>query len=475
MKDIKTPSFGAESITEGTVMEWKVKAGDSVKQGDLLVVIETDKVSIDVHAEEAGKIVEILAKPDDTVEVGNPLCKFEAGGGAAPAAAAKAPVAAAPASAPAATTAVAAGPTKSLEVKCPDFGAESITEGTVGEWLYKVGDWVKQGELIATIETDKVNVEINAPESGELTAIMLNADDTATVGAPLCTIKTGGAPPVAAASQAAEPAAAVAPAAEPASAAPAAAAPAAPAAAAATPRPAGGTREETRAKMPRMRQAVAKNLKNAQNTLAMLSTFNEVDMTGLMAFRKQYKELFEETHGVKFGLQSVFFKAAANALLQIPAVNGTIQENDIVYRDYVDIGFAAATPRGLVVPVIRNVESLNLVGIERAFADMAGKAKADKLTLPDMEGGTFSISNGGVFGSMLGTPMIGNTNSSAILGLHGTKQRPVVMPDGSIAARPIMYVALTYDHRLVDGREAVTFLKAIKEQVEQPARMLLDV
>jgi len=227
--------------------------------------------------------------------------------------------------------------------------------------------------------------------------------------------------------------------------------------------------------MPRMRQAVARNLKNAQNTHATLTTFNEVDMTGLMAFRKQYKELFEETHGVKFGLQSVFFKAAANSLLQIPAVNATIQDQDIVYRDYVDIGFAAATSRGLVVPVIRNVESLSLVGIERAFAELAGKAKADKLTLDDMEGGTFSISNGGVFGSMLGTPMIGSTNMSAILGLHGTKQRAVVMPDGSIQGRPIMYVALTYDHRLVDGREAVTFLKGIKEQVEKPERMLLDV
>jgi len=227
--------------------------------------------------------------------------------------------------------------------------------------------------------------------------------------------------------------------------------------------------------MPRMRLAVAKNLKNAQNTHATLTTFNEVDMTGLMAFRKQYKELFEQTHGVKLGLQSIFFKAASNALLQMPSVNAKIQDNDIVYRDYVDIGFAAATSRGLVVPVIRNVESLNLVGIERAFGELAGKAKADKLTLADMEGGTFSISNGGVFGSMLGTPMIGSTNMSAILGLHGTKQRPVVMKDGSIAARPIMYVALTYDHRMVDGREAVTFLCSLRDQVENPERLLLDM
>merc|ERR1719215_1594401 len=194
-----------------------------------------------------------------------------------------------------------------------------------------------------------------------------------------------------------------------------------------------------------------------------------------MALRKDYKEVFEKAHGVKLGLQSIFFKAAANALLEVPSVNAFIDGGDVVYRDYVDIGFAAATSRGLVVPVIRNVESLDIVGIESAFAELAGKAKADKLTLKDMEGGTFNISNGGVFGSMLGTPMIGSTNLSAVLGLHAAKMRPVVLSDGSIAARPVMYVALTYDHRLIDGREAVTFLSSIKEQVEKPERILLDL
>eukprot|EP00449_Zooxanthella_nutricula_P005959 CAMPEP_0198498614 /NCGR_PEP_ID=MMETSP1462-20131121/7113_1 /TAXON_ID=1333877 /ORGANISM="Brandtodinium nutriculum, Strain RCC3387" /LENGTH=222 /DNA_ID=CAMNT_0044227537 /DNA_START=1 /DNA_END=669 /DNA_ORIENTATION=+ len=221
--------------------------------------------------------------------------------------------------------------------------------------------------------------------------------------------------------------------------------------------------------------AIAKNLKNAQETQATLSTFNEVDMTGLMTFRKEYKDMFEKAHGAKFGLQSVFFKAAANALMAIPSINAAIIGDDIVYREYVDIGFAAATPKGLVVPIIRNVEKLSIVGIEREFAELAGRAKEDKIGLKDMEGGTFSITNGGVFGSMLGTPMIGSTTQSAILGLHATKTRAVVMPDGSIKARPIMYVALTYDHRLIDGREAVTFLKSVKQQVENPERMILEM
>eukprot|EP00405_Crypthecodinium_cohnii_P017621 CAMPEP_0206445882 /NCGR_PEP_ID=MMETSP0324_2-20121206/15792_1 /ASSEMBLY_ACC=CAM_ASM_000836 /TAXON_ID=2866 /ORGANISM="Crypthecodinium cohnii, Strain Seligo" /LENGTH=526 /DNA_ID=CAMNT_0053914221 /DNA_START=106 /DNA_END=1686 /DNA_ORIENTATION=+ len=462
-KPIKTPNFGAESITEGTIMEWKVKAGDHVKKGDILVIIETDKVSVDVAAEEDGTITEIIAKPDDTVEVGKPLCNFTPGAaGAAPAKSAE------PAKKSDAAPAAASGDVKIVEVKTPEFGAESITEGTMQEWKYKVGDYVKEGELIAAIETDKVSVDVSAPASGILEEILLKPDETAEVGMLLCKIKTGGVPPPA------PPAGGAAPAAE---------APKAPEPAAAAPKkeeapkeaaPAVAGRSENRVKMPRMRQAIAKNLKGAQETQATLSTFNEVDMTGLMAMRKEYKDIFEKVHGCKFGLQSVFFKAAANALVQVPSVNATIEKNEIVYRDYVDIGFAAATPRGLVVPVIRNVESLDLVGIEKSFAELAGKAKADKMTMADMEGGTFSISNGGVFGSMLGTPMIGSTNLSAVMGLHGTKMRATVV-DGSIKARPIMYVALTYDHRLIDGREAVTFLNLVKQQVETPERMILGL
>jgi len=225
----------------------------------------------------------------------------------------------------------------------------------------------------------------------------------------------------------------------------------------------------------RMRSTIARNLKSAQNMHAALTTFNEVDMTRFMDFRKEYKDLFEKTHGSKFGLQSVFFKASANALLAIPSMNAYIAGDDIVYRNFVDIGFAAATPKGLVVPVIRDVDKLSIAGIEKQFAELANKAKADKISLADMAGGTFSISNGGVFGSMLGTPMIGSTTQSAILGLHGTKMRAVVMPDGSIKARPVMYVALTYDHRVVDGREAVLFLKSVREQVENPERLVLEI
>jgi len=262
-----------------------------------------------------------------------------------------------------------------------------------------------------------------------------------------------------------KPVATPAPAAEPApSAAPAAAAPLA-------------NKPERREKMKRMRLAIARNLKDAQNTLAMLTTFQEVDMSGLIKMRKEYKDLFEKSHGAKLGFQSPFFMASAYALQQIPAINAYIDNdtNEIVYRDYINIGFAAATPKGLVTPVIRNMESKSLKDVEDDFAHLAGLAKQDKLSMSDITGHTFTITNGGVFGSMLGTPLIGSITTSAALGLHATNNRPVVLKNGEIAVRPIMYLALTYDHRLVDGREAVTFLCMVRDQVEDPRRMLLRV
>lgn len=226
--------------------------------------------------------------------------------------------------------------------------------------------------------------------------------------------------------------------------------------------------------MNRMRARIAQRLKDSQNTAAMLTTFQEVDMSAVMDMRKRNKDAFEEKYGARIGFMGVFVKAASQCLQKIPAVNAVIDEGDIVYRDYVDISVAVASPRGLVVPVLRNVESMSIPQIELALNDLAKRARDDSITLEDMAGGTFTISNGGVFGSLMGTPII-NMPQSAILGMHATKQRAVVLPDGTIAARPMMYLALTYDHRLIDGREAVTFLTSLRDRLEDPTRMLLDL
>jgi len=364
-----------------------------------------------------------------------------------------------------------------VQVKTPELGGESITEGTIGEWNVKVGDNVKKGDVIAVIETDKVTVDVKADQDGQVLEILVQADDTCEVGMPLCVLGPPGAGAPAASAPAAAPAAeaAAAPAAAPAAAAPAAPA-AAPQAAAQT-TVAAPARGERREKMKRMRLAIARNLKDSQNTLAMLTTFQEVDMSGLIKMRKEYKDIFQMSHGAKLGFQSPFFMASAHALKQIPAINAYIDNstNEIVYRDNINIGFAAATPKGLVTPVIKNMESKTLAEVEAEFAHFAGLAKQDKLSMDDITGNTFTITNGGVFGSMLGTPLIGSTTTAAALGLHATKERPVVMPNGEIGVRPIMYLALTYDHRLVDGREAVTFLCMVRDQVEDPRRMLLEL
>lgn len=226
--------------------------------------------------------------------------------------------------------------------------------------------------------------------------------------------------------------------------------------------------------MTRMRQSIARNLKESQTTAAMLSTFQEVDMTGVIELRKEYKDIFQQTHGVKLGFMSPFVKACSFALQQIPAVNAVIEGNEVVYRDYIDINIAVSSPRGLVVPALRNVEAMAIQDVEMAIADFARRAKSETLRLDEMQGGNFTISNGGVFGSMLGTPII-NPGQSAILGMHATKMRPMVMRDGSIKPRPVMYLALTYDHRLIDGREAVTFLCMVRDVVQDPRRLLLQL
>ncbi|GAB1317311.1 2-oxoglutarate dehydrogenase complex E2 component [Madurella fahalii] len=386
-------------------------------------------------------------------------------------------------------------------IKVPPM-AESISEGTLKQWSKSIGDFVEQDEEIATIETDKIDVAVNAPEAGTIKEFLVNEEDTVTVGQDLLRIELGGAPsadkPAAEQKEApkepapkkdAEPQAAPEPKSQetkPVSPAPPAkeATPApkqeskqeSKPAKAATDTPATlGSREERRVKMNRMRLRIAERLKQSQNTAASLTTFNEVDMSALMEFRSKYKDEVLKKSGVKLGFMSAFSRACVLAMRDLPIVNASIEGpnggDTIVYRDYVDISVAVATEKGLVTPVVRNVESLDMVSIEKAIADMGKKARDGKLTIEDMAGGTFTISNGGVFGSLMGTPII-NLPQTAVLGLHAIKERPIAV-NGKIEIRPMMYLALTYDHRLLDGREAVQFLIKVKEYIEDPRKMLL--
>ncbi len=395
------------------------------------------------------------------------------------------------------------------KILVPTLG-ESVTEAIVSKWLKQEGEAVAQDEPICELETDKVTLEVNAPASGVIAKITFGEGKTVEVGAVLGEITEGG---VAAPKKEAAPAA-NAPT-------PAAAAPAeklspavqkmtadnninpadvagtgkdgrvtkgdviahmeAPKAApAAAPKPAApvvaraaGPREE-KVKMTRLRQKIAERLKEAQNTAAMLTTFNEVDMTAVMEMRNAYKENFEKKHGVKLGFMSFFVKAAVNALREIPAVNAEISGDEIIYKNYYDISVAVSTPQGLVVPVVKDCDVKSMAQIEKDIASLGSRARDGKITVDEMSGGTFTITNGGVFGSLMSTPII-NPPQVAILGMHKTMMRPMAMPNGEIKARPMMYLALSYDHRLIDGREAVTFLVRIKEALEDPQRLILEV
>ncbi|CAI7608592.1 Dihydrolipoyllysine-residue succinyltransferase [Penicillium manginii] len=375
-------------------------------------------------------------------------------------------------------------------VKVPQM-AESITEGTLKQFSKQVGDFVERDEEIATIETDKIDVSVNAPESGTIKELLVNEEDTVTVGQDLIKLEPGEAPEGGKQESAPEQPKESAPAAEkPKESAPAAekpketpqaSKPAPPKEApkaepkATEAKPTVGGREERRVKMNRMRLRIAERLKQSQNTAASLTTFNEVDMSSLMEFRKLYKDDILKKTGVKLGFMSAFSRACVLAMKDVPAVNASIEGpnggDTIVYRDYVDISVAVATEKGLVTPVVRNTETMDLVGIEQSIADLGKKARDNKLTIEDMAGGTFTISNGGVFGSLMGTPII-NLPQTAVLGLHAIKDKPVAI-NGKVEIRPMMYLALTYDHRLLDGREAVTFLVKVKEYIEDPRRMLL--
>ncbi len=398
------------------------------------------------------------------------------------------------------------------EVKVPVLG-ESVTEATVGQWLKAPGDPVAIDEPIASLETDKVAVEVPSPIAGVMGQQIAKEGDTVLVGAVIAVIEDG----VAASGAPAPTAAAPAPAAPAETAAMTTMSPAvrravlehgidptsvkgtgkdgrltkedvieaakkAPEPVAAVPAPApapaatsavSGERGEERVKMTRLRQTVARRLKEAQDTAALLTTFNDCDMTEVMAMRERYKEVFEKKHGVRLGFMSFFTKAVTLAAKTIPSVNAQIQGDEIVYFDYLDVSVAVSAPNGLVVPVVRNADSMSFADIEKAIADLGRRAKDGSLTMADMQGGTFTISNGGVFGGLMSTPII-NPPQSAVLGLHRIEERPVVR-NGQIVARPMMYLALSYDHRLIDGREAVTFLKTVKEAIEDPGRLLVDL
>jgi 2-oxoglutarate dehydrogenase E2 component (dihydrolipoamide succinyltransferase) len=415
--DVMIPALG-ESVTEATVGQWLKNIGDMVQADEPIVSLETDKVAVDVPSPTAGVLLEQLVAVGDTVAVGAAIARIGEAASAAAAkpdkAAASAPVAAPPATAQPAPAAGAAAP------------APDTADGpAVRRLLEQYG--IDAASIAAT-----------------------GKDGRITKGDVLAAIEAGTAKLLG------TPAAAPAP---------------APATAAAVSAPA--PRHEERVPMTRLRQTIARRLKEAQDTAAILTTFNDVDMTAVIEARNRYRDAFEKKHGVRLGFMSFFVQAAVMALRDVPAVNAMIDGSDIVYRRYADIGVAVSSPGGLVVPILRDADRLGFADTEKAIADFGRRARDGKLAIADMQGGTFTISNGGVFGSLMSTPII-NPPQSAVLGMHRVEDRPVVR-NGAIVARPMMYLALSYDHRLIDGKDAVTFLVAIKNAIEDPARLLIDL
>jgi 2-oxoglutarate dehydrogenase E2 component (dihydrolipoamide succinyltransferase) len=413
--DIKVPAMG-ESVTEGTLANWLVKPGQAVKQDDPIAEIETDKVAVEVPAPAAGVITEQLVKEGETVQIGKIIARLTPGAAGTVAASTKpAASAAAPAAAKATITAsAAAAPGR----RVTDKVAPSVTR------------------IAAEAGVSPADI----PGSGK--------GGRATKGDALKYVSEAAAAPAPAASRA-----------------PAAEAPAH------SPREL-GPREE-RVKMTRLRQTIARRLKEAQNTAAMLTTFNDVDMSEVMELRKRHKDAFEKKHGVKLGFMGFFVRACVAALKEIPSVNAEIDGTDIIYKNFYNMGVAVGTDKGLVVPVVRDADTMTLAEVEAEIGRLGALARDGKLSMDDLQGGTFTISNGGVYGSLMSTPIL-NPPQSGVLGMHRIEERPVVV-EGKIIARPMMYLALSYDHRLVDGKEAVTFLVRVKEALEDPERLLLDL
>jgi 2-oxoglutarate dehydrogenase E2 component (dihydrolipoamide succinyltransferase) len=407
--EIKVPALG-ESVTEATVAKWLVKAGDKVAVDQPLCELETDKVTVEVNASVAGTIADLAVEEGASVQVGGVLCHIEAGAGAASAPAPKAAAPAAPKPAAAPAPAAAAAAPAGANLAASGPAARKLAE--------------EKGVSAAAIQP--------TGKDGRATK-----ED---VLAALSSIPTAAAP---------------------------AAKPAVPAG------PRLKADREERVKMTRLRRTIASRLKEAQNTAAMLTTFNEVDMTAVMSLRERLKDDFEKKHGARLGFMSFFVKACIAGLKELPAVNAEIEGEEIVYKNYYDIGVAVGSPQGLVVPVLRDADVLDFAGIEKGIGDLGRKARDGKLSIADLTGGTFTISNGGVYGSLMSTPIL-NPPQSAILGMHKIQQRPMVV-GGEIKARPMMYLALSYDHRIIDGREAVLFLVKVKEGIEDPERLLLGV
>jgi 2-oxoglutarate dehydrogenase E2 component (dihydrolipoamide succinyltransferase) len=526
---IKVPPVG-ESITEVTLSSWLKKDGDAVKMDEVIAELESDKATFELTAEKAG-ILKTVAKEGDTLPIGAVVATIEEGGAAAPvqeSAPAAQPQPEIVAPGPVDATPVALAPVSggSLQIKVPTVG-ESITEVTLSRWIKKDGDTVVMDEAIAELESDKATFELTAEKAGLLKTIAKEGD-VLPIGAVVCTIEGAGASAPAAkpAETPSVPATAAASGKEvtyasgtpsPAAAkilaekgvntasvsgtgvagritkedallasivsenpqAPkemqgAVAAPSKPAVAAPKADPvATGARSDRREKMSSLRKTVARRLVAVKNETAMLTTFNEVDMSPIMEIRSKYKDKFKEKHGVGLGFMSFFTKAVCEALKDWPAVGARIEGEEVVYSNFADISIAVSAPKGLVVPVIRNAESMSLAEIEKAVAALAVKARESKLTLEEMTGGTFTITNGGVFGSMMSTPIL-NSPQSAILGMHNIIERPVAV-NGQVVIRPMMYLALSYDHRIIDGRESVSFLVRVKQLLEDPARLLLGV
>jgi 2-oxoglutarate dehydrogenase E2 component (dihydrolipoamide succinyltransferase) len=415
MTEIRVPTLG-ESVTEATIGRWFKKAGDPVAVDEPLVELETDKVTIEVPAPSAGTLGEIIAKDGETVAVGALLGQITEGGAAAkPAAAPAKPVASAapPAAAPAPAPAPAAKAPPADAPLAPSvrkLSAESGVDATTVPGSGKDGR-VTKGDMLAAIErAASAPTPINQPAA----AVQVRA-----------------------------------------------------------PSPADDAAREERVKMTRLRQTIARRLKDVQNTAAMLTTFNEVDMSHVMALRSQYKDVFEKKHGTKLGFMGFFTKAVVQGLKDIPAVNAEIDGSDLIYKNYYHIGVAVGTDKGLVVPVVRDCDHKSIADIEKGIADFGRRARDGQLKIDEMQGGTFTITNGGIYGSLMSTPIL-NAPQSGILGMHKIQERPVVI-GGKIEVRPMMYLALSYDHRVIDGKEAVTFLVRVKESLEDPARLVLDL
>jgi len=463
--EVKVPAAG-ESITSANVARWHKPEGSSVRKGEVLVTLETDKVSTELEAPADGTL-HIVVKEGEEVAIGTVIALLEEGA-AAPAAPAGGPVAAPVASGPASG--------QVIDVKVPAAG-ESITSANVARWHKGDGAAVRKGEVLVTLETDKVSSELEAEASGTL-KILVSEGNEVSIGTLIARITVGAGEP-AAASPAAVPAAVEVAKPAPAASAPAEApkprfelpaAPPTPSAPVAEPVTDG---RRTRKKMSMLRRKIATHLVNAQQTAAILTTFNEADMSAVMELRKAVQEEFLKKHGVKLGFMSFFVKAVVQALKDVPQVNGMIDGQDIVQNHFYDVGVAIGTEKGLIVPVIRDADKKSFAQIEQDILDYAKKAKEGKIAIEDLQGGVFTISNGGTYGSLLSTPIL-TPPQSGILGMHTIQQRPVAL-NNQVVIRPMMYLALSYDHRLVDGKEAVTFLIRIKDCIENPTRLMLEM